>query len=138
MDQSLLAPVLAMALLSFIVTIWMYALRIPAMAKAKMDPREARHTNVLDALPNPARQVGDNYNHLFEQPTVFYAVALAIAVGGLTDSFHLYCAWGYVLIRAVHTLIQCTYNNVMHRFPMFALSWVILAIMTLRGLLALI
>ena len=72
--NSILAPVLALVVLSLLVWIWMYVTRIPAMQKAGIQPQEARFPGSLDRLPDSARQVADNYNHLMEQPTIFYAL----------------------------------------------------------------
>ena len=137
-DTSILTPAVTLVLLHILVLLWMYAKRIPAMNAAKMDPQDAAHTSELSKLPNPARQIGDNYNHLFEQPVLFYVLVLVIAIAGHTDALHLYCAWGFVLGRAIHTLIQGTYNKVMHRFSIFMLCWVLLTIMAVRELLALL
>jgi hypothetical protein len=63
-------------------------------------------------LPISIRQVADNYNHLHEQPTVFYAVALALAVAGDDHPYTIYGAWGYVGARIVHSLFQSLVNKV--------------------------
>src|SRR3546814_10551434 len=39
--------------------------------------------NLDDVLPAEVQWKAHNYNHLMEQPTVFYAVAIALAVGGI-------------------------------------------------------
>src|SRR4029077_21269791 len=106
--SSMLAPVLALIVLSLVVWIWMYATRIPAMQRAKIDPQAARHPGSLDTLPSSARQVADNYNHLMEQPTIFYALAFVVVLSGRTDVLNVELAWAYVGLRVVHTLIQCT------------------------------
>ena len=80
--------------------------------------------------------MADNYNHLFEQPTLFYAVALAIAVLGHVDSLHVACAWVFTALRIAHSLVQATVNIILIRFTLFALSWVALAIMIVREALA--
>ena len=73
---AILQPVIAMGLLTLVMTAWMFAIRIPAISKAGMDPQDARDTSHLKSLPPEVTQVADNYNHLFEQPTLFYAIAL--------------------------------------------------------------
>src|SRR5580765_6753245 len=97
--SSMLAPVLALIVLSLVVWIWMYATRIPAMQRAKIDPQAARHPGSLDTLPSSARQVADNYNHLMEQPTIFYALIFFIYLAGHADQLHIYLAWTYVVLR---------------------------------------
>jgi hypothetical protein len=132
----MLAPVLALIVLTLIVWIWMYATRIPAMQSARIDPQSAAHPGSLDVLPSSARRVADNYNHLLEQPTIFYALAFVIVLSGHTDTLHVELAWAYVGLRVVHTLIQCTVNIVNLRFLVFALSTVVLMAMTAREVMA--
>ena len=134
---AILQPVIVMGLLSVAMTIWMYATRIPAMAKAGIDPQEAADTGELKGLPPEVVRVADNYNHLFEQPTLFYAIALAVAVLGHVDTLHVACAWAFTGLRIVHSLVQATVNRVTIRFGIFSLSWMALAIMIFREALAL-
>ncbi len=135
---SMLTPVLALIVLSLLVWIWMYVTRIPAMQRAGIDPQNARHPGSLDGLPSSARQVADNYNHLMEQPTIFYALVFYIVLAGHSDAFGIYLAWSYVGLRVVHTLIQCTVNNVTMRFSVFALSTLVLMAMAVREVVRLL
>ena len=133
---SMLAPVLALIVLTLIVWIWMYATRIPAMQRAKIDPQSAAHPGSLDVLPSSARRVADNYNHLLEQPTIFYALCFLVVLAGHTDAFYVELAWAYVGLRVVHSLIQCTINVVNLRFLVFALSTIVLMVMAGREAMA--
>lgn len=135
--NSLLTPVLALITLTLIVWIWMYLTRIPAMQKAGIQPQQGKHPGSLDALPSSARQVADNYNHLLEQPTIFYALVFYIVLAGHADQLHIYLAWAYVGFRVLHTLIQCTVNIVMARFTVFTLSTLVLMAMAVRELMML-
>jgi len=128
----MLAPVLALIVLSLVVWVWMYATRIPAMQSAKIDPQRAAHPGSLDVLPSSARRVADNYNHLMEQPTIFYALVFVIVLSGHTDRLNVQLAWAYVGLRVVHTLVQCTVNIVNLRFLVFAVSTIVLMAMTAR------
>ena len=135
--QSLLQSILAMGLLSLAMFIWMYATRLPAFTKAKLDPQEAMHPDTYhDRIPSEVRRVADNYNHLFEAPTIFYAVTLAIVLLGLADPLHVMCAWAFVILRVLHSVVQATVNKVMVRFSLFALSWVAMGIMIVRAAMA--
>lgn len=133
----MLTPVLALITWSLIVWIWMYLQRIPAMQAAGIEPDDARHPGSLDVLPRAARQVADNYNHLHEQPTIFYALAFYAQLAGAGDATNINLAWGYVGLRVVHSLVQGTINRVMVRFSVFALSSLVLMAITVRCLLAL-
>ena|SRR5258708_31860857 len=135
-QHGLIAPVLALVLWTLVIWIWMYATRIPAMQKAKIDPQEAARTRTLSLAPE-IMWVSDNYNHLMEQPTIFYAAAIAAQVAGQTDAITVGLAWTYVALRIVHSLIQCTVNIVMLRFSVFTLSTIVLAAMALRTAAAL-
>jgi len=134
---SILTPVLALVCLSLLVWIWMYATRIPAMSKAKIDPQAAMHPGSLDSLPSSVRRVADNYNHLMEQPTIFYALVFYIFLAGIVDPLFIWLAWAYVGLRVVHTLIQCTINAVPLRFLVFAVSTLVLMVMAARAVLTL-
>jgi hypothetical protein len=132
---AILQPVFVMALLTLVMFIWMYATRIPAMSRAGIDAQSATKQS-LQALPPEVVRVADNYNHLFEQPTLFYAVALAIAVFGHVDALHVGCAWAFAILRIAHSLVQASVNIILIRFTIFSLSWVALAIMIVRESLA--
>jgi hypothetical protein len=132
---SILHAVLGMGVLTLVMFLWMYATRIPAMNRAKIHPQKAMHVDALNSLPSEVRRVSDNYNHLFEAPTLFYAMALYIVIVGNADPVHAACAWAYLGLRVLHSLVQATFNRVMLRFALFSLSWVALGIMIVRELL---
>ena len=126
--DSILTPVLVLVVWSLVIWLWMYATRLPAMQKAGIKPQDAAHPGALDGLPASARQVCDNYNHLMEQPTIFYALAFYTYLAGQESSTTIMLAWAYVGLRVVHSLIQCTVNIVMARFVAFSLATVVLMI----------
>ncbi|PTS88167.1 MULTISPECIES: MAPEG family protein [unclassified Caulobacter] len=133
--NTMIAPVMALVGWSLLIWLWMYARRIPAMLKAGIKPQDAAFPGSLDVLPAGARQAADNYNHLMEQPTIFYAAALAIAVAGHADGWAVHFAWVYVGLRVLHSLVQVTVNIVNLRFLLFALSTITLAVMVVRELM---
>jgi hypothetical protein len=134
--HGMITPILALVLWTLVIWVWMYATRIPAMQRAKIDPQEAARTRVLD-LPPEVMWVSDNYNHLMEQPTIFYAAAIAAHLAGHADPINIGLAWGYVTLRVVHSLIQCTVNIVMFRFLVFTLSTLALAALAVRTIVML-
>lgn len=136
--SSMLTPVLALVVWTLVIWIWMYATRIPAMQKAGIDPQAGALAGSLDVLPASARQVADNYNHLMEQPTIFYALAFYIVLSGHSDPLNIELAWAYVGLRVVHSLIQNTINRVTLRFLVFAVSTLVLMVLAGREVLALI
>lgn len=135
--QSMLHAVLALGLLTLVMFLWMYATRLPAFSKAGLDPQEAMHPGTYhDRIPSEVRRVADNYNHLFEAPTLFYAATLSIVLLGLADGVHVIAAWAYVGFRVLHSIVQATVNKVAVRFLLFLLSWIALGVMLVRAALA--
>ena len=134
MTNSILQPVVVLVLWSLVMWLWLYATRIPAMQKAKvaLDPTMTKES-MNDALPPQVRWVADNYNHLMEQPTIFYATALALAVAGHGDGLNTALAWGYVALRIVHSLVQATVNVIMLRWALFMLASAVLTVMAVRA-----
>jgi hypothetical protein len=135
--NTLVAPVMALVAWSLVIWLWMYVRRLPAMSKAGIKPQEAAFPGGLNGLPASARQAADNYNHLMEQPTIFYAAALAIQVAGHGDGWAVHLAWAYVILRMLHSLVQVTVNVVSLRFLLFVLSTICLAVMVARELVRL-
>lgn len=135
--STILTPILALASWTLIMWLWMYATRIPAMKAAGIDPQSAAHPGSLNALPSKPRQVADNYNHLHEAPTIFYALAVYTHLAGTSDTLMVQLAWAYVGLRLLHSLVQATINIVMVRFLLFALSSITLIIIAARNLMAL-
>jgi hypothetical protein len=134
---SILLSVFVLAALTATMMLWMYATRLPAMRRAGLDPQAAAHTaDLRGKLPDSAERVADNYNHLSEAPTVFYAVALGIVVLGAADPVHVACTWTFVGLRIAHSLVQATINLVALRFMLFTLSWVALIIIIARAIIA--
>ena len=137
LTSSLLTPMLALVVWTLVMTVWMFALRIPAIQTAKISPTAAREPTSLDALPLKVRQVGYNLNNLMEQPTVFYALVAYSYLAGQQNTVNLALAWAYVALRVIHSLIQATVNLVLVRFGVFALGTVVLAALAGRDVWAL-
>lgn len=135
--HGLIAPVLALIGWTFVMWVWMYATRIPAMRIAKIDLDEVSRTGMKPQLPPEVARVADNYNHLHEQPTIFYALALAAQAAGITDTTHVGLAWVYVLLRVVHSCVQATANVIMIRFTVFSLGSLVLLVLLVRTALRL-
>jgi hypothetical protein len=133
----ILAPAIALVLWSFVMLVWLYATRISAMKRLGLtyDPRLPA-SEFLDRIPPETRWKADNYNHLMEQPTLFYAVALTLALVGQGGGLNAGLAWAYVALRIVHSLIQATVNAVTVRFAVFVASAVVLLALAIRAAIA--
>ncbi|MBO9602469.1 MAG: MAPEG family protein [Novosphingobium sp.] len=134
--MGILQPVVALAAWTMVMWLWMYATRIPALSKAGVDPdRLANDPEVtLDRVLPPAVQwKAHNYNHLHEAPTVFYAIAILLAIVGQGDGLNAWLGWAYVALRVIHSLVQATVNRVVLRFSIFVLSSLVLIALILHA-----
>lgn len=122
MSNALLGPVLAQVGLTLVTLLALYATRIPAMVVAKPSNKAMQDPKSLDLLPKNARFAGQNYNHQFEAPVLFYVLCLSAMLAGIGNETTVTLAWGYVGLRVLHAAIHITYNRVMHRFAVFSLS----------------
>jgi len=131
---AIVAPVIALAIWTHVIWAWMYATRIPAIRKARLvlDPMAPRGEQMA-TLPPRVRWKADNYNHLMEQPTIFYAVALSLAILGHGDGTNLMLAWVYVGLRVLHSVVQALINKIEVRFSVFVLSSLVLIALTVSA-----
>ena len=136
MFQSILTPVLALICWTFVMWLWMYATRIPAMQKAGIDAGKIQQKGELDVLPIEVKRIADNYNHLHEQPTVFFALVFYSHLVGVADELNVMLAWAYVALRVAHSLSQAVWNYVPVRFLAFILSSLVLIVMAARNVWA--
>jgi hypothetical protein len=124
-EADILQPVVALLAWTMVMWVWMYATRIPAMSKAGIDSKTlvgGVGADLRAKLPDQVSWKADNYNHLHEAPTVFYAVAIVLAIIGQGDGMNALIAWIYTGLRIAHSLVQATANRVLVRFVLFALS----------------
>ena len=131
----LLCPVITLVLWSFVMMIWLYVKRIPAFKRINFEgkiPNQLTKSQFDALLPAEVRWSADNYNHLMEQPTLFYAVVGALAVCHDTNQLNLFLAWAYVLVRIVHSLLHATYNPVWWRFIVFMIASILLFLLSVR------
>lgn len=113
--KAIFLPALAMVGLTFIVWIRMYVVRIGQMQRERIHPQSiAMSAQIAQRLSDT--RASDNFRNLFELPVLFYAALCAAALTGQGTMAVLALAWLFVALRVLHSLIQCGYNKVMHRF----------------------
>lgn len=135
----ILAPIVALVAWSMVMWAWMYVTRIPAILRMKMKlDSDAPRGEQMNLLPANVRWKADNYNHLMEQPTVFYAIALVLAMLGAGGGINAALAWTYVLLRVVHSLVQAGVNKIELRFTIFFLSSLALIALTFNAVMILL
>ena len=140
MHSEILRPMVVLIAWTLVMLGWTLATRLPAMKAAGVDMGKLVGTKASDAdrsLPPQVQWKAHNYNHLMEQPTLFYAVALVLAMIGQGEGFNAILAWAYVGFRILHSIVQAVWNKVSVRFLFFVLSSVALVGLVLHAGIAL-
>jgi len=121
----LLGPIVALVAWSLIMQVWLYVSRFAAMNRAGISlkgRRGSRGGALEGVIPDEANWKAHNYAHLMEQPTIFYAIVIALILMRFDAHINVYLAWAYVGLRILHSLIQATVNVVTYRFIVFTLA----------------
>jgi len=134
-QQSLILAMFAMVLLTALVAFRMLYMRVQEMKRERIHPQAIDQSFIRSQTLKDAR-ASDNYNHLFEMPILFYVLCLAALASGTESAWLASAVWGYVVLRVIHSWIQCTYNRVMHRFNVFVLSFVWLIVLWVSFILS--
>jgi len=125
METSILLPASILVIWTLIMLVWLAAPRLPAASKIGVDIAASvggRGSDLDPQLPAQTAWKSHNYSHLLEQPTLFYAVVVMLAVVGANSALNVGLAWAYVGLRIVHSLWQVLVNKVSVRFALFLLS----------------
>ncbi|OOG51108.1 hypothetical protein B0E50_01770 [Rhodanobacter sp. C01] len=130
MTQHLVAACTTLVMLTFVVGIRMFHVRIKDMRARRIHPQSVALSLHRSQRLEDSR-ASDNFNHLFELPVVFYVLCLTAIATNHIPIWLPACAWLFVALRMVHSAIQCTYNKVMHRFPVFLAGCFLVAAMWL-------
>lgn len=138
-DPFLLLPVATLATWSMVMLVWMLVLRVSTIVSTRMvlDPHAPRGEQ-MQTLPSRVRWKGDNYNHLMEQPTVFYAIMGVHLLSGHATALTVGLAWAYVALRIVHSLQQALHNRIEVRFGLFLISSGVLIALCVQAMAGLI
>lgn len=139
MQSSILTPAAALVVWSLVVMLWMMVTRFKAFSVAGIDLKRAppggRGQDLEGRIPGEVQWKAHNYAHLMEQPTLFYAAAVILALSG-ASGFDVAMAWGYVLLRVAHSIWQGTVNRIPVRFMLFFASSLCLAVLAIRAFMA--
>ena len=133
----ILLPVVALVAWTLLVMLWMMVARMAEFRRLGVSfgniPAGSRGVD-LEGRANPSAQwKSHNYNHLMEQPTIFYAIAITLALMGMGSGMNYWLAWGYVGFRVLHSIVQGTINVVAYRFTLFTLATLCLIALTLHA-----
>lgn len=132
--QSIIYPMAALFLLNIFIMFTMLFFRVKAVRTRKVSPRYFK-LNKGENIPDHLEALSQNYNNLLELPLLFYIVCLAVIVLNLNVQDFVVYAWVYVGFRYIHSLIHTTYNHILHRLFVFAVSGFVLIAMWIKLIL---
>jgi len=140
MSAPILAPAAVLVAWSLVVLLWMVLTRFAGLKKAGLDVKTAppgiRYTEVESAVEPRVNWISHNYSHLMEQPTLFYATVMILALSGQGVGLNVTLAWAYVGLRILHSLWQTRVNTLPVRISIFALSSTVLIVMSVNAVIA--
>lgn len=132
----ILIPIVALVAWSLVMCLWMAVTRLPAMKKAGISVDGlvgGRGANLEGVVPDQVQWKSHNYSHLMEQPTIFYTIAITLALMDMGSGLNYWLAWAYVGLRVIHSLVQATVNVVKYRLLLFVLSTACLIGLTIHA-----
>lgn len=130
--KPILEPLLAMVCLTFLVWFYLFARRIPEILRKQIPIRDLMDREKAHALMPDSAAASNNLKNLFEMPVLFYAAVLLSLVLMIQDTLLVWLSWGFVAFRAAHSFIHCSYNDVNHRFAVYAISCLLLLLLWIR------
>lgn len=130
-STAILWPMGALVLLTFIVLFQIPIRRFRAAFAGKVGAGDFRYGESA-RVPGDVSLPNRNYMNLLEIPMLFYVACLTLYVTQRVDAVAVWLAWTYVVLRGAHSLVHCTYNNVIHRLAVFAASNVVLLVLWIR------
>ena len=120
-NLSIFFPVVCLAGLTAAIWVLMYLRRISEIRKNRIDPQQLATSETASSRLKDV-SAADNFSNLLETPVLFYVICTILFVTDEVTQFNLLLAWVYVALRAVHSLIHVTYNNVIHRWAAYVTS----------------
>lgn len=123
MESTYTLPITAMLILTFLVWLYLFTVRLNYMMRHNIDAEKVRSPEKLATIfPEYINNPANNFKNLFEMPVIFYVLVICAALKSFQTPLFINLLWGFVVFRVVHSMIQCSYNKVMHRFISYLIS----------------
>lgn len=133
MTNTIIAPLLALMLLTFFVWCYMYFLRLQYVISNKIHAQKlATPEQCNTILPSHINKPSNNFKNLFEAPIIFYVICILSLLTELVDNTLVYLAWGFVVGRVIHSFFHCFATSVTARFYAYFISSLILWAMLIK------
>ena len=135
-QDAIFSPFFATVFLTFLVWVYMYIRRIRFITSRNIDPKDLAVPGTLaQILPPNVSNPSDNFKNLFEIPVLFYALVLYLFVTKQVDTVYVNTAWIFVLFRALHSAVHCTFNLIMLRFYLYLFATLAVWFIAIRAAL---
>ena len=138
-DTTILIPAAALVLWTVVMLVWMLIARAGLFRQHGIDlakmPPGAVGGDIARVAPDAKDWAAQNYNHLMEQPTIFYAACVILSLGG-ASGYDVGLAWFYVVVRVIHSVWQARVNVVLVRAALFVVSSLALVLLAIRAFLS--
>jgi hypothetical protein len=135
MQDSIFSPFFAMVFLTLLVWIYMYLRRISFITSRKLTPKDLTPGAFAQISPLTVSNPSDNLKNLFEMPVIFYALVLYLFITKQVDAVYVSTAWVFVVLRALHSAVHCTFNRIILRFYLYLFATIAVWFMAIRAAL---
>jgi hypothetical protein len=125
-----------MVLLTFVVWLYMYFRRLSFIASKKLKTEELTDSLLEQLSPPSVSNPSNNFKNLFEIPVIFYALVLYLFSTQQVDVVYVNAAWIFVIFRALHSAVHCTFNLINLRFGFYLVSSIAVWLIAIRAALA--
>jgi hypothetical protein len=121
-QEAIFSPFFATIFLTFLVWVYMYIRRIGFIRNSNISPQDLSASKLAQFSPPEVSNPSDNLKNLFEIPVLFYALVLYLFMTKQVDGVYVNAAWIFVVFRALHSAVHCTFNFIMLRFYLYLLA----------------
>jgi hypothetical protein len=136
MQNAIFSPFFAMVFLTLLVWVYMYIRRISFITSRKLTPKDLTPSAFAQISPPSVSNPSDNLKNLFEIPVIFYALALYLFITKQVDTVYVSASWVFVVFRALHSAVHCTFNRIILRFYLYLFATIAVWFIAIRAALA--
>jgi hypothetical protein len=135
-QNAIFSPFFATVFLTLLVWVYMYIRRISFITSKNLSQKDLAVPGALAQIPPPSvSNPSDNLKNLFEIPIIFYAIVLYLFITKQVDTIYVNAAWVFVVFRALHSAVHCTFNLIILRFYLYLFSTIAVWFIAIRAAL---
>lgn len=135
MQNAIFSPFFAMVFLTLLVWVYMYIRRISFITSRKLTPKDLTPSAFAQISPPSVSNPSDNLKNLFEIPVIFYALVLYLFITRQVDAVYVSASWVFVVFRALHSVVHCTFNRIILRFYLYLFATIAVWFIAIRAAL---